>query len=348
MESHNAEVGPGKGHLNVKVPADTRTLVFNTTMPSIDVTDGKWKILNLFNSVRVNNTGITEIINVTNLLQLSMENVLGQVNPKQTATGSADSGQMTYDNSMFDEYTMGKLHNIKINLKNFLVSIERDSSGGIQWKDEPIFEIMALPVWHFDDGSTIHYQNVMSANTYSTTLKEGFSTGISFNMGLAPRQTVAGVLPELVIPPEKWYYVYPTLAEYIQGDGHANPKVSHRPTYNGWCQVQDETYIYMIRLLNIPRGLTNIKVNLGYHAEMLVKWELRGRTIHEAQNTTYFPFAGAQAPKPETLAKRYASDVALQVDEVSSTSSIDPGNITLTDLFGGKKRKVAHDNPDDL
>lgn len=351
METHNAEIGPGKGHLGIKVTADNRAFVFNTPMPSIDVTDGKWKLLNLFQCARVSNAGIVELDNITNLLQLSMENVLGQVNPKQTPTGSADTGNMTYDNSMFDEYTMGKLKSINISLKNFLVSVERDTSGGIQWKDEPIFEIMALPVWHFDDGTTIHYQNVMGANTYSTTLKEGFSTGLSFNMGLAPRQTIAGILPEVITPPEKWYYTYPTLAEYIQGDGFSNARIVHRPTYNGWCQVQDETYIYMIRLLNIPRGLSNIKVNVGYHSQMVVNWELRGRTIHEAQNTTYFPFTGAPAPKPEVAALSLAcgktvGDKCVQDGDVSSSSD-DPGNLTLSELFGVPSHKRKR-KPDDL
>lgn len=290
MSNHIPETGPHSGHLPDKLTNDTKAFQFNSWMGAVDVTSGDWVNLPLFRRAFVNNKGVVSISPTTNLSLMSMEMINGIVNPAFTKSNDATNGSVTYDNSMFDEYVWGSLKSIDVHLKNFLVSVERDTSGGIQWKDEPVFEVMVMPMHDWANRNQQTFQAVMPAYTYTSTLKEGIKTGVGINMGYISRYNLNGILQD-ASDPKKSYVIYPTLGEFITDNIPIQGAVT-KEAYNGFPHLLNPFYIYYIRLINIPRGLSNIKVTIGYSSETKITWHLTGRLIHETDNQTNFPYEG--------------------------------------------------------
>lgn len=306
--NHIPELGPQHGHLPNKLVADTRTFQYNTWMQPIDVTTGNWVQLPLFKTHRVQGGGKLDTFTVYALPQLSMEQIIGQVNVAMDADDVANDSAYSYDNSMFKDYSWGKLKSIEVHCKNFLVSIERDSSGGIQWKDEPVFEVMAYPLLNWGDGSDpyrVLVDSTQPVHTYTTTLKEGLKTGCSFDMGLIYRPQCWGVL----IDGTDRYVKYLNLGCWINNSIPQNISGYVR-RYNPHVQLQNPFYAYYIRLINIPRGLSNIKVNVGFSSELRVHWYLTARHIGPLDEYVYFPPEGHKLGQQQEGVKRKRTERA--------------------------------------
>lgn len=295
--NHIAELGPSSGHVPNKLVADEFTFQFNTYMLPLDVTSGKWLQFPFFQRYTSDNMGKITNTKCFTLPEVSMEQVIGKANLQMLGgddmSGDITKSDWTLDNTLYGEYLWGRLKSVELHAKNMLVTVERDSSGGVQWKDEPIFEVMAIPITKFgtpDASGTIQYDPDCPPRTYTTTLKEGIRTIQTFDCGLFFRPSTVA---EWGLVGADHYIHYPTLGQWILQAYPSGLETSFE-NIDPYVRINNCFYCYFIRCINIPRGLSNIKVSLSYSCEMKSSWHLDGRRITTQDVRSWFPPEGAR------------------------------------------------------
>lgn len=276
--NHIPEIGPTTGHVPNKLVADTYTFQQNQWMETIDVTDGGWKPVYLWTGSTADNTGKVNDYVTNTIGQISMQDVIGI--PPDVAISTSANARKTVDSTLYYSYIYGKLQNISVHAKNFLVTVERDSSGGVQWKDEPIFEVQTAPVHRFDANTSTN-ATYGCPNTYTTSLKEGLKWGNSFTMASAPRTQYYGFIAVSGTPTPR-YVRYQKVFEWLSMSFPQVPtgsSITYTPDQYWYPLLHEPFYATWIRCINIPRGLSNIKVSLSYSSELRATWSLQGRVL---------------------------------------------------------------------
>lgn len=297
------------GHISSKLSAENYTIQRFRWMFPLDVTTGNWENLYIWSQSEITNITPTAVTvgaqNVTNISNINFAELMGipdggvTTNPNDTVNNTSYT---TFDNTLYDQFTWGRLNNVNVKLGNFMVSVERDSSGGIQWKDEPVFEIQMVPVVQFRKNGG-YAAPFMPATTYTTTLKEGINMSCNFNMGLVSRENIPARVRDKTSTGSNVYFIYPEVGEWLNGEMRAlkdNWEISWLLENQGYPRVENVIYLYYIRLVNIPRGLTNVKVTLGYTAELKANWDLLGRVITPITNR-FLPEGAQSAYEPPTM-----------------------------------------------
>lgn len=235
------------------------------TMEQLDVTDGNWHALNIAHSTAVATDGNMFETIVGDITAISLYDLMG--GPIGFQIGNMWKGRETRSNNELYKYTWGRLKNVSVELGNFSVTIERDASGGIQFKDEPVFEIAFAP----NLGVKIEPEdgNLMPNSSYSSTLSEGITMSINLASSLF-------LLDELTMkykPEGKNYYVYyyPTIAGLLAND--YPPNVKHDFTMPPRYWLHSPTFTCFIRMVNVPRGVSNIKIYLAYTSNVKAHWD---------------------------------------------------------------------------
>lgn len=268
-------IGPSTGDIPNRLIAQTSRVVFHRWMQPIDITDGNWKTLPIWYDAALDwATGKLTDRPVGNIFDLSMYTIMGGVHQSLGNPYDTTDAVATMDQNEMLHYTHGRLKNIGIHLKNFLVQVERDTSGGVQWKDEPVFEIQLFPVSNYLPSES-SITSAAPAYCYTTTLKEGYKAGCSFTCGVFEKaHSIAATLNINNVT----YYTYPSIGEWLCDE---MPHPANLPSlyYRGNPQVHGLAYHAYIRLVNIPRGLSNIKVDLSYSAELIANWDSYGHLV---------------------------------------------------------------------
>lgn len=266
-------------------------------MAPIDVTSGNWVNLPIFRDANfqyATSKVVAQDVYVWSTLGMDLlSGITNSIFGSDTNTNDP-TAELTYEHTWWNQYIYGKLNGIKIHLKNFLVSVERDTSGGIQWKDEPVFEIQYVPIADTFSTSPGGLPR-MNTYTYTTTLKEGIELGTNITMGIINRGQLAGKVQN-TDDPSKAYVFYPTLGEFLKGEilPIGNFTQDWDMSLFGSPQLHSIPYGISIRLINIPRGLSNIRVTLGYSAELKAFWTLYGRAQTELD--LLMPPVGKEVP----------------------------------------------------
>lgn len=326
--NHIPELGPRTGHVPNKLVSDSTCFQFNSYMPPIDVTSGSWVPIWCGKRDTSDINGKLTEYHTQTLCQVSMEQVIGKANTSMLGAGDITTSHWTFDNTLYNEYLWGKLKSVEAHLKNFLVTVERDSSGGVQWKDEPVFEVMAIPINNLganDADGTIQFDPDLPPCTYTTTLKEGIKVYNSFDMGLFFRPNACSTIGT---GGQSRYATYPTLGQWIKGilrNGAANLWPEALDPY---VRINEPFFAYWVRLINIPRGLSNIKVTLSYSWEFKSHWYLTGRRITTRDNKSWFPSEGAEL-SPGNIDDNIALAKKRKHDELGKKKR------SLTDMLSG-------------
>lgn len=293
--NHIPELAPTKSaYVPGKLASQSATFQQHRWMAPLDVTSGNWVNLPIFVDANFDvATEKTTARTVYTWPTLGMDTVNGINNTLfiDNTNTNDPSAEVTFERTWWNQYMYGRWKGIEFHLKNFLVSVERDTSGGIQWKDEPVFEVQYVPIYSTWDENASGVAR-MCAYTYTTTLKEGIKVGCQVNMGIISRLSLFGKIRN-ADSPQKVYVKYPTIGEFLKGEliPHLTAEQDWDPPLLGAPQLLSPPYGISIRLINIPRGLSNIKVSLGYSSEMKSHWDLYGRMIN--QWDAPFPEEGA-------------------------------------------------------
>lgn len=254
------------------------------TMQQLDVTDGNWHDLPMGQTSGLNTNGVRTENLINELLAINISDLVG--NPIGLQDITLWSRETRSQNQLF-KYVFAKLNNVNVELGNFSVTIERDASGGIQFKDNPIFEVCFAPNLSIntetDDG------RLMPNSSFSTDLK----AGISYSMNISSSLFILDELcMQYKIPKtgkSVWYF--PTIAEFLTNNYPDNVKV-------GWsmpprCWLDSPTFSVKIRMVNVPRGVSNIKIYLAYTSNTKAHWT---GMCYQDENHLIFPQMGTAVP----------------------------------------------------
>lgn len=174
------------------------------------------------------------------------------------ARGSSGPPAMGQSDVVFWFYQACRLHEVEFTWKDFMFTVERTASGGVQFKDEPVLEIAYIPTdpdgTSYPSGEGILW--TQAAGPFSRSYHFGGGWG-SMTDVYATQSTTTGT-------------VYRALGDWFTGVDSISFAWDHwrRPTMlNG---LNESAWI---RCRNIPLGLTNVQVNLKYTVEVKAKWE---------------------------------------------------------------------------
>ena len=292
------------------------------TMSQIDVTDGNWHDLYIANGTYLPPSGPVTIESISQLTQLTLGDLMGL--PIGNIYGSqwTSNNRESRSSNQLNKYTWGKLNNVSVQLGNFSVTIERDASGGIQFKDEPLFEVTFTPNLsvHFEteDGS------LMPTSGYTTNLKEGinFYGSISSSWYLLDELSMKYVDPK---GGNKVVWYYPNLAEFLTHQYRNGVEVGFSMPPRAW--INEPLYTCYIRMINVPRGISNIKVYLAYTSHMKAHWSA---AAFQEDSHGSFPLPGTAVP----TALRYVPPVIIRqihpIDPMAMYQSVEDGKIEFS------------------
>lgn len=224
------------------VTCHTRTFARLSPM-GLDMTAGNFVMLPLV--FGRSSTGPTFI---DHILSLPIDTFLGL---RDTEAGDFDSPP-EYSSNKVAQYAWIKFKKLTVSLKNFMFTVERDATGGIQALDEPIFEIRK------------------SFSTEPNSVDELAFGGQRFT--LADMQK--GIHINIPFTQIGWYasgqlwsetagvVTYRTLDQMLNFPTNLSTLPGQEPTQVLFCHDTPNFFIEM-RQLNFP-ALTNIRLNMNY------------------------------------------------------------------------------------
>lgn len=279
--SNIGESGPVKGHLPSKLDSDSgQRTQYTCHNPAIDVTDGQWHALPLanhyeasFDTSPVIGKGNTATYAVSSLFGLKFNDILGITAFGQPTGDSTDiNANLIYGLANVSRYAFIRPKSVQIELSNFLVTVERDTSGGIQFKDDIRFEVQAMPVTDLRstglDVFTENYLTNYPSTSFITDFTKGLKAYTGFRSGFFPSDYCRVYMQHSGTQNVGRIY-YPSIYEWISNTIEEREATdttwsSEPPPYWGNPQLTAPVYLYFIRAINVPLGLSNIKVYLSY------------------------------------------------------------------------------------
>lgn len=160
-------------HWDTKPDSVTSEVYIHGKMQNIEVTDGKWKDLPLYMLKYV--TGKSPNQTSTSVIPgaLPCNYLLGIPHAEDKYI---DAYSLTYSGDYMGHYLWFKLNHLKFQMKNFMVLVERDTSGGIQLLDDIVFEVRKIYVKTPGDINDGEPENLITHTL--TDLKRGIGMDI--------------------------------------------------------------------------------------------------------------------------------------------------------------------------
>nr|UBJ25953.1 hypothetical protein [Giant panda associated circular DNA virus] len=274
------ELGPKTQTILAKVShvPDLTTQVF-MNMPTIDVSSGEWVAVPIWQQTKLKDYGLIiqrEIETVYNPAALHFDNFLGCQSIELKGNSSIDrTNRQTHAENRIENFWFSKWKGTTIKLGNFALYIERDSSGGIQMRDNPIYEVQLVPI--HDLGQSGKEKPVWSSQalgpvtTWTSDLSEGLTTHISVSSGLEFTQSHVKIAK---MNSNDFVYVYRNVNEWLRSELPTHCNVSdNAENLQPVGRLEAPLYMMYIRLVNAPRGITNWKLTLSYTAQMTSHFE---------------------------------------------------------------------------
>lgn len=256
------------------------TNCYRQRLPHIDVTDGKWQQLPIFSNKYVEEKNPNADGLAFHIGLIPCNYFMGVPHDENKY---ADANSATYTGDTACNYYFHKFNSINVTLKDFLLLVERDTSGGIQIMDNPIFEVRKQ-----------YY------NAWGEPLPDGIATGMitqklsDLNSGLS-----------MDVPFNSKGYIHHRSLYFPQAieDKTTNKKIFYASYWymshlfnlgnitNGYMVPTHPPWSYQIRLLNTPAGLTNVKIYLSYYTEMHTHMDCIGKNFKN--KIQVLPYYGA-------------------------------------------------------
>lgn len=275
------ELTPAKSNVPAKLTDNLNltTQIF-MTLPAIDVTDGNWKGIPLWYQTKLTDYAIQppkqELQRLVNPKEIRMDSFLGVASDLLLGTTSTDVNcRVTYSENRMDHFWTCKFKGFDITLGNFAMYIERDSSGGIQMKDDPVFEIQLVPIDNMAsagmDNPDVFGKNNYPHTTYTTNLKEGLKVHVRHEAGIEFTQRHVYIARN---ENNQRHYSYQTYEEWMMNSLPPRCKdTDNAKNLPARPRLLTPMYRYWVRLMNAPRGLSNWRIHLAYTAELKSYWE---------------------------------------------------------------------------
>lgn len=343
--SATTAVGPSYVHIPSRPTAGNVTITRENRGKTINFTDGKWKNVPIFkgsiHSTDDSKLNLYENVDFTDLMSIPLVYFSGGFNQADTdveemvkpfgRTVDTDTVSNAVD---INQYMWWKLRKVGCHLTNFLVQIERDTSGGVQWKDEPIFQIRSVPLTGthemlpmMEDGNVGYFgpfDNLATLIYMGNLNDRGLHMELNINAGWTTRAAHLHTTkdgksyysPNLM----QWfsyYYLQKYPADAWRREPVANP------------QLMDVPYSLQIRCINIPSNVNNITASLSYMRTLYGEWDVCGRL--------WWPLSATSDPVPIQEIKNY---YASKVDT-------DKGSVSLEEKRVLKKLRVAAEQNSD-
>lgn len=269
--AHKQKIDTKPDHVNSDI-------YINGKQETIEVTDGKWKDLWLWRLRNVsassaNNEYKSDIAGV-----IPANYLLGIPHAEDKYD---DAYSVTYSGDYLGHYTWFKINHVKFMMKNFMVLVERDASGGIQLLDDIVFEVRKMYNKAPADINDGEPQNLVTQTL--TDLKAGIGMEVPFTqIGYFSKDDIC-YMQEISKGAVKNQYVGYYYLSHLMGIGNMD---------NCLFLPQSPLYHYQIRALNLPAGLSNIKVYLGYVWSLSSNVDAIGRNF-KTMNMN-MPYLGAK------------------------------------------------------
>lgn len=274
----------------------------------IDITDGKWHDIQVWKGRYVGNNSPSSVYETDQPGLVPINVFLGIPHKEDKYVEPFDA---TYSGDIAIHYLFHKINNITFTMRNFCVVVERDTSGGVQLMDDLIFEVRRI--YHNTPGESTFAIPESSITSTLSDLNKGLSINIPLHtVGYLHKEDLYYQKKIVLNGKEQIYVAYFMLAHIVESGN----------TMNSLILPQHPFYGYQIRCINLPAGLTNIKVNLGYVTDIKSNITSLGRIYK-----TKIPFL------------QYPGELYL---DVAAQDLEDGTNKTLTST--AKKVKDIHDN----
>lgn len=253
---------------------------------NLDVITGNWYVLPIWYGTYTDNS--TTIPTTTSNYIWSWENLpinylMGELHLEEYNTYT--QGEAPFDQRILPSDGILKYHpycqllGAKIHLKNFMMTIERDSSGGVQMKDEPVFEIQDLPTYYATNYFAATPGTIaacLSGNVKQSTLKDG----ITIPIDLSTNVTTINNLQFIDHSTSQALFIKDWVRNDVVNTGYwpIVPRLNSVP------------HLTSLRMINTPAA-TNIKAFLSYEIELEATWhayykDIMYRTLWARPGTT--------------------------------------------------------------
>lgn len=241
--AHNQQV-------DTKPDAITTDCYIQGKAPVIEITDGTWKDIILYRIKNVTGKSSKALQQSDVAALIPMNYLLGIPHAEDKYD---DAYSLTYSGDYLGHYLWFKLNSVKFTSKNFMVLVERDTSGGIQLLDDVVFEVRRIY-----NKSPGEINNGEPENLITHTLSD-LSTGLGMDVpfmqiGYFGREELT-FKQEISTGAVKNQYVGYFLLSHLIAPGNLEHSLM-LPTTPHWH--------YQIRAINLPAGLSNVRVFLSY------------------------------------------------------------------------------------
>lgn len=283
VQSDHNQALPGETNINISLSRHMDPIAVDNDWFALPVWHG-WRTLNGEKGVTVHEGQIHcwKDIPIGYLAGMNHANE-APTEAQLTQPPTAAKNAIRYCDTTIDYYAWNKLNNASLELKNFLVTIERDTSGGVQVKDNLVFEVMFLPTLPTDQSMQVDQTKLKpiffeSGNVTQTDLKNGITVpmNIHSDWGIAADFYYASN----AVNGQKWVHralwewcfrsygtpVDPIL-KVLDTSADFNKRIAFVPR-TATCSLYS---LIFMRCINLPT-MTNVKVNLTYQAELKANW----------------------------------------------------------------------------
>lgn len=294
MSENNESVQPMTGPSHQKIVTRPNKTIITTSMErpaiaSIDVSDGNWKILPIWNGTSFAGASpdITDPSLFTSITTNSDMFTLGEIpmNYFEGRKADADDGNsvntmiMTSGNDELQTYDYNKLHKVWSKLKNFAIFLERDTSGGLQMKDNLVFQVAKFylaPATIGNWGPTSTIATTRFNDVVVSDLSKGLFMEQNFTMdnlmGISWYQNTSHAAIVSTTTGSTDYWAYNTLRYML-----INGNVTGTQPYTTFGRFESPLFQWGIRVLNWPSETTNMKISLRYMQEIGAEYEAWAR-----------------------------------------------------------------------
>lgn len=268
---------------------NTIKTLYRTNILNLDITDGFLKQLPVYKGyVTSDTTNSNAEVTSPNFKDIPM-NVFAGIRNRQDIVEAGDStSQLTdFDTWTGDQelayYPWNRWLGSKIQLKDFMFIVERDSSGGLQMLNDPKFEIFFMPSnpGVNDDSRGTTFPSIpepfakYNGHRFLTNFDQGLDIEIRGRSGWGAPSDMYTLNTVTTAP----YVRYYNFREWIQNS------VSNQANNNGYTTIprcmQLDTPLFFVAFRWINRLVqTNIKVTMSYSVQIESTWEGMFKNIH--------------------------------------------------------------------
>lgn len=319
--SSNGKYGPGD--IGEKGMYATCCTIQTTTLATAGGATGSsltWQPLIIYSEPRLGpsiyQTTTTDGVPITALTMMNTNMWPNGLSFLETTPMLGGANTVT-DFYLFHKHRLGMCQMI---IKDWQFIVERTMSGGIQFKDEPIFELCAISPNLSGTAGGILSQAQQGPITRFTS-KEPFI------WEWTPQQPRRWFTTDELFPPGTTSQD-PAAVKFLTAPG-TSQALFYSEGRNNTADSADYLYIpegpsvigFAVRCINIPIGLTNVEIRLSYNVEWRGFWRNYQRVI--VNPTVYAPVNLTSALNTlEGIDKMYSdTESRIQIDDIRSPTS---------------------------